>query len=60
MKIQITNEERADLIEIIDSNNSIKDLMSIETYDTQTEIKRLEKIVLLLIRKVNALEKKRG
>lgn len=60
MEIQITNEERADLIEIIDSNNSIKDLMSIETYDTQTEIKRLEKIVLLLIRKVNALEKKRG
>ncbi len=59
MEIQIISEEKLNLEDVIKSTNNLKDLMAIETLDTHTEIKRLEKIVLLLIRKVNELEKRR-
>lgn len=59
MEVQIVSEEKLNLEEVIHQTNNIKDLMSIETPDDHTEIKRLEKIVLLLIRKVNELEKRK-
>lgn len=59
MEIQITSEEKLNLDDVIKNTNNIKDLMSIETLDVYTEIKRLEKIVLILIREVNELRNRR-